>query len=83
MQTENQHTKELFMKCKEFGVFSQKCKDDVFDLNLVESGIADSMSMTMLAALIEEDYDLEITLQQFVVELRTLNEISDYIQKNN
>lgn len=82
MQVDNEHAKQLLKRCKQWGVLVGDYTDDVLDLNLIESGIFDSMSMEMMGMMLEEYYGLEVTPQQFVVELRSLNEISAYIENN-
>lgn len=69
----------LLEKCQECGIFAVDCPEDILDIDLIESGIIDSMSLTMLAEMLKKNYSIELTPQHFVVELRTLNDISLYI----
>ena len=73
----------LLGKCIECGVFSNDSTDEILDVDLVESGVIDSMSLTMLAAMLKKHYAIVITPQQFIAELRTLNDISTYIENND
>jgi len=65
--------------CIEQGVFESETAIDP-SVDLVESGLVDSMGLMMLASLIEEAYDLVIPEALFVAELRTLARIAAYLE---
>ena len=70
----------LLDRCVEDGVFARDtCVDPTDDL--VESGHVDSMGLLMLAALIEETYEVTIPEAVFVAELRTLVRIAAYLER--
>jgi acyl carrier protein len=65
--------------CIEQGVFVPEAAIDP-SVDLVESGLVDSMGLMMLASLIEETYDLVVPEALFVAELRTLTSIAAYLE---
>jgi acyl carrier protein len=65
--------------CIEQGLFVGEAAIDP-GVDLVESGLVDSMGLMMLASLIEETYDLVIPEALFVAELRTLAAIAAYLE---
>ena len=69
----------LLERCFEDGVFARDTRVDPAD-DLVESGLVDSMGLLMLAALIEETYEVTIPEAVFVAELRTLARIAAYLE---
>lgn len=70
----------LLDRCVEDGVFARDTRVDPAD-DLVESGHVDSMGLLMLAALIEETYEVTIPEPVFVAELRTLARIAAYLER--
>lgn len=78
----NQGAYKLLQMCNECGIFTGNQVANMLDLDLVESGMIDSMSLTMLAAMIRKNYGIEINLQLFVAELRSLKLISAYLEQN-
>jgi acyl carrier protein len=70
----------LLDRCVEDGVFARETHVDPSD-DLVESGLVDSMGLLMLAALIEETYEVTIPEAVFVAELRTLAKIAAYLER--
>jgi len=63
----------------ENGVFSEAISEEQFDDDLLESGHMDSMSLMMLIETIQQEFGLEIEPAIFIVELRNLNQLSQYI----
>ena len=78
----NTNARKLLEMCNESGIFTSVCTNDILELDLLESGIIDSMSLTMLAAMINKNYGIEINLQLFVAELRNLKAISAYLERS-
>jgi acyl carrier protein len=70
----------LLGRCVEDGVFAREAHVDPAE-DLVESGLVDSMGLLMLAALIEETYDITIPEALFVAELRTLGRIAAHLER--
>jgi len=62
----------------EDGVFARDARVDPGD-DLIESGLVDSMSLMMLASLIEDTYQVVIPEAVFVAELRTLERVAAYV----
>jgi acyl carrier protein len=69
----------LLGHCMENGVFPRDTHVEPND-DLVELGLIDSMGLLMLAAMIEDVYDVVIPEPVFVAELRTLERIAAYIE---
>lgn len=72
----------LLEQCINNGIFAEDCTVEMLDVDLLESGVMDSMSLMMLTELIEQEYKLEIDPSIFVAELRTVNQLSSYIESN-
>ena len=70
----------LLDRCVEDGVFARETRVDPSD-DLVESGHVDSMGLLMLAAVIEETYEVTVPEAVFVAELRTLGRIAAYLER--
>src|SRR3954469_9993784 len=70
----------LLGRCVEDGVFARETLVDPSE-DLVESGLVDSMGLLMLAALIEETYEVTIPEALFVAELRTLARIAGHLER--
>ena len=70
----------LLGRCVEDGVFARETRVNPAD-DLVESGLVDSMGLLMLAALIEETYEVTIPEALFVAELRTLSRIAAHLER--
>jgi acyl carrier protein len=70
----------LLGRCVEDGVFARETHVNPAD-DLVESGLVDSMGLLMLAALIEETYEVTIPEALFVAELRTLARIAAHLER--
>lgn len=83
MEEVNKNTAmQLLTQCKECGIFTQGCNEDMLDMNLIESGVFDSMSLVMLASMINKYYGVVIQPSQFVAELRSLNDLAGYLEQN-
>lgn len=77
---------QLLEKCVENGIFTENFSNDFspeeqLNEDLLEAGIMDSMSLTMLAELINQDYGIEIELPLFIAELRSLNKVASYLEE--
>ena len=70
----------LFNKCIDNGIFAQDCSQDIINEDLLELGIMDSMSLSMMAEMIQQDYGVDIDYALFVAELRSLHKIADYLE---
>jgi fatty-acyl-CoA synthase len=79
MTTAQTTLEKLIDHCLEGGVFSRETAVDV-NLDLVESGLIDSMGLLMLQSLIAESYGVEIPEAVFVAELRSLQRIASYLE---
>jgi len=73
----------LLERCRECGVFTHGGGDELLDANLVESGIIDSMSLAMIAAVVKKYYGVVVTTEQLVADLRSLNQIAAYIEEQS
>ena len=78
----NNNDLKLLQMCNDCGIFTSECASNIIELDLLESGMIDSMSLTMMAAMINKNYGIEINLQLFVAELRNLKLISAYLEQN-
>jgi len=70
----------LLQHCAENGVFVGEAAVDS-GADLLESGLVDSMGIVMLAALIEDTYNVIIPEAVFVAELRTLARVAAYLER--
>jgi acyl carrier protein len=70
----------LLHHCAESGVFEREASVDS-NADLLESGLVDSMGIVMLAALIEDTYNVVIPDAVFVAELRTLARVAAYLER--
>ena len=70
----------LLHHCAESGVFVREAAVDS-RVDLLESGLVDSMGIVMLAALIEDTYNVIIPEAVFVAELRTLARVAAYLER--
>lgn len=66
---------ELCGFCRDNGIFRDGVEIDP-DLDLIDSGLMDSMGLATLQAWIQERYGLEIAPEVFLMELRTLSALS-------
>ena len=78
--TSTQVLASLLHHCAESGVFVREASVDSA-ADLLESGLVDSMGMVMLAALIEDTYNVIIPEAVFVAELRTLARVAAYLER--
>ncbi len=77
-----QELKEHFLAlCYEHGIISP---DEEIDctMDLVESGMIDSMGIMILQSIIDENYNIFVPEPVFVAELRSINDVLHYIAKN-
>ena len=86
MKQNNNHIEaiQLLDKCIENGIFDvyseQESTEDLLDEDLLESGLMDSMSLTMLDEMIKQEYGITIDYPIFIAELRSLRKIATHIQ---
>lgn len=75
---------QLLEKCISNGIFSEYSEESdqlsLLDEDLLESGLMDSMSLTMLDEMIKQEYEVEIDYSIFIAELRSLRKIASYIE---
>lgn len=69
----------LLTLCHESGVLTADNPEKYFDENLIEGGLVDSLGVACLQEQIETRYSVEISLDQFVAELHTLEKIALYL----
>lgn len=74
----------LLYLCHENGIFPAEIELDHYDPSedLIEQGIIDSMGLVYMQGIIHENFDLEIELELFVVELRNIQAIATYLTKH-
>jgi acyl carrier protein len=72
----------LLAKCRDCGIITAEDDHDLIYADLVESGIVDSMSLTMLSALLEDEYQFVVNPSQFVLEMRSLNAIVETMERH-
>lgn len=66
--------------CEELDILERNNFDKYIDVDLYEGGFVDSMSLTYLGAVIDNYFGIEIPVEMFIVELRTINSIIEYIK---
>lgn len=77
------HIKEsLIHLCEDSGIVTAENIHDVFDDDLIESGILDSMGVVCLQEQIETRYNVTISQEQFIAELHTLNKLVTFLSAN-
>ena len=80
--TENRHTQiknSLISVCHESGIFTDKNIDEVYHCDLIESGMVDSLGVACLQNQIETHYNVNISLEQFIAELHTLDKLVKFL----
>ena len=80
MMADNGMAMQLLKQCQNCGIFSSDYNEDILDLNLIECGLFDSMSLTMLAAMVTKYYGISIMPSQFVAELHSINNLAEYLE---
>ena len=73
---------ELVALCREHAIFPTDALDSLVDADLLEQGVVDSLSLTLLVSAIEETYSVAIPIEILIGELRSLNSVADYIEAN-
>jgi len=51
------------------------------DADLVEQSLVDSMGVILLQCMLDEEYGLEVSKEQFIADLRTIRKIGNYIDE--
>lgn len=69
----------LLTVCEQQGLFSAEDGAPDVDEDLIESRGVDSMGLTYLQAIIEQEFSVEIPLPMLVSELRSLRSIAAYL----
>jgi acyl carrier protein len=69
----------LLTVCEKQGLFSAKDGTPDVDEDLIEGRGVDSMGLTYLQALIEQEFSVEIPLPMLVSELRSLRSIAAHL----
>ena len=69
----------LLIVCEQQGLFSEERGAPDVDADLIESRGVDSMGLTYLQAIIEQEFSVEIPLPMLVSELRSLRSIAAYL----
>lgn len=69
----------LLTACEQQGLFSAEDGAPDVDEDLIEGRGVDSMGLTYLQAIIEQDFSVEIPLPMLVSELRSLRSIAAYL----
>lgn len=72
----------LLTVCEQQGLFSAEDGAPDVDEDLIEGRGVDSMGMTYLQAIIEQEFSVEIPLPMLVSELRSLRSIAAYLAKH-
>jgi acyl carrier protein len=65
--------------CEELDVFGGEDIHEHFTSDFFDAGVIDSMSMTYLQCAIIELYDIDIPFELFMTELRSLEQVVNYI----
>jgi len=68
--------------CENLYVFENIDINDHLDSDFYETRIIDSLSLSYLRGVLEERLDVELPLELFVVELRTIRSVIEYIADN-
>jgi len=81
MENTNRILESLILQCNRSGIFPRDSNIEPDD-DLFEHSTLDSMAMTMLIHIVEENYNVIIASDHLIAELRTLRLISKYISDN-
>ena len=68
--------------CENLYVFENIDINDHLDSDFYETRIIDSLSLSYLRGVLEERLDVELPIELFVVELRTIRIVIEYIADN-
>lgn len=69
----------LLTVCEQQGLFSVEDGAPDVDEDLIEGRVVDSMGLTYLKAIIEQEFSVEIPLPMLVSELRSIRSIAAYL----
>ncbi|AOE49301.1 phosphopantetheine-binding protein [Kangiella sediminilitoris] len=70
----------LIVLCQEYEIIPKDNIEQQLDADLLEAGIIDSMGVVLFQELLSEKFDIDVPTEKFIIELRTLRAISDYVQ---
>jgi acyl carrier protein len=82
MSTHQEITCHLLRALREQNIF-EKDPETLLDTDLVEASLVDSLSMTMLQALIEEEFNIKLDQKTMINKLHTINDIINYLQEKS
>ena len=69
----------LLIVCEQQGLFSMEHGAPEVDEDLIEGRAVDSMGLTYLQAIIEQEFSVEVPLPMLVSELRSIRSIAAYL----
>ena len=69
----------LINVCHDIGIFNEKNIEEIYHCDLIESGIVDSMGVVCLQNQIETEFNVSISLEQFIAELHTLDKLVNFL----
>jgi len=72
----------LLTVCEQQGLFSAEAGAPDVDEDLIEGRGVDSMGLTYLQAIIEQEFSVEIPVPMLVSELRSLRSIAAYLAEH-
>jgi len=72
----------LLKICHDSGIFAADNIEEVYYDDLIETGIIDSMGVVCLQDQIETHFRINISIDQFVAELHTLEKLVNYLAGN-
>ena len=78
----NEVKNRLLKMCVENEIFKFSDLHASLTIDLVDYGMVDSMSLMTLQGLIDEEFNVEIATELIVIELRTIDDIINYIAKH-
>ena len=81
MSTEIDIKEKIIEICEELDILNITNFEEYLDVDLYEGGFVDSMSLTYFSAIVENQFGIEIPIEMFIAELRTINSIIKYINK--
>lgn len=71
----------LLHLCHEHGVFPPEIQQCNPTDDLIESGLIDSMGLMYIQGIILEKFSIDLKLELFIAELRTIQSIASYLTK--
>jgi acyl carrier protein len=70
----------LITMLKEQQIFDRD-PETILENDLVEDGLVDSLSLTQLRALVEEEFSVNIDEKTFIEKLHSINDVIDYLSR--